>query len=92
MFINIVCSVIKSRYRIESARRVFPSFGHPSQPSTPKVKYNFSSQTEYICFGRKLQKGCTRLAVASDTVYQLLAHGSLRVLQLLPPLKLVAMI
>ena len=23
----------------------------------------------------KLQKGCTRLAVASDKVYQLLAHG-----------------
>jgi hypothetical protein len=23
----------------------------------------------------KLQKGCTRLAAASDTVYQLLAHG-----------------
>ena len=40
----------------------------------------------------KLQKGCTRLAAASDKVYQLLAHGSLRVLRLLPPLKLVAMI
>jgi len=24
---------------------------------------------------RKLQKGCTRLAAASDKVYQLLAHG-----------------
>ena len=23
----------------------------------------------------KLQKGCTRLAIASDKVYQLLAHG-----------------
>jgi hypothetical protein len=42
-------------------------------------------------------KGCTRLAAASDKVYQLLAHGrsytvSLRVLRLLPPLKLVALI
>ena len=25
----------------------------------------------------KLQKGCTRLAIASDEVYQLLAHGRL---------------
>jgi len=43
----------------------------------------------------KLQrKGFTRLAAASDKVYQLLAHGrwSIRVLRLLPPLKLVAMI
>jgi hypothetical protein len=29
---------------------------------------------EEILF-RKLQKGCTRLAAASDKVYQLLAHG-----------------
>jgi hypothetical protein len=40
----------------------------------------------------KLQKGCIRLAAASDKVYQLLAHGSLRVLWLLPPIKLVATI
>jgi len=40
------------------------------------------------------KKECTRLAAASDKVYQLLAMvgGSLRVLRLLPPLKLVAMI
>ena len=40
----------------------------------------------------KLQKGCTRLAVASDKAYQLLSQGrgSLRVLRLPPPLKLVA--
>ena len=40
------------------------------------------------------KKGCTRLAAASDKVYQLLAHGrgSLRVLRLPPPPKLVAMI
>ena len=42
----------------------------------------------------KLQKGCTRLAAASDKVNQLLVGGSLRVLRirLLPPLKLIAMI
>jgi len=42
----------------------------------------------------KLQKGCIRLAAASDKVYQLLTQvvGSLRVLRLPPPLKLVAMI
>ena len=40
----------------------------------------------------KLQKRCTRLASASDKVYQLLGHGPLWVLRLLPPLKLVAMI
>ena len=36
----------------------------------------------------------TDLAAASDKVYHLLAHGrdSLRVLRLLPPLKLVTMI
>jgi hypothetical protein len=37
----------------------------------------------------------TKSNFASDNVYQLLAHmvgGSLRVLRLLPPLKLVAMI
>ena len=41
-----------------------------------------------------LQKGCTRLAVASDKFTSCLpmVGGSLRVLQLLPPLKLVAMI
>ena len=40
------------------------------------------------------KKGCTRLAAASDKVYQLLAHGRWfsRVVRLLPPLKLVAMI
>ena len=40
----------------------------------------------------KLQKGCTRLAAASDKVYQFFPKvgGSLRVLRLLPPLKLVA--
>jgi len=36
----------------------------------------------------KLQKGCTRLAAASDKVYQLLVHGR----WFSPPLKLVAMI
>jgi hypothetical protein len=35
-------------------------------------------------------KGCTRLAAASDKLYQLLTHGL--ILQLLPPLKIVAMI
>ena len=42
----------------------------------------------------KLQKWCTRLAAASDKVYQLLAHGggSLRVRRLPPQLKVVAMI
>jgi hypothetical protein len=37
---------------------------------------------------------CTRLTAAGDQSYQLLTHvgGSLRVLWLLPPLKLVAMI
>ena len=40
----------------------------------------------------KLQKRCTRLAAASDKVYQLLAHGPLWVLRLPPPLKLVVMI
>jgi len=40
------------------------------------------------------KKWYTRLAAASDKVYQLLlmVGGSLRALQLLPPLKLVAMI
>ena len=44
----------------------------------------------------KLQKGCTRLAVASDKVYYTsclpMVGGSLRVLQLLPPVKLVTII
>ena len=42
----------------------------------------------------KLQKKVHSTRSASDKAYQLLAHGrgSLRVLRLLPPLKLVAMI
>ena len=42
----------------------------------------------------KLQKGCARLAAASDKAYQLLAHGRWFSpgTPLLPPLKLVAMI
>jgi hypothetical protein len=46
---------------------------------------------EAVC---KLQKGCSRLAAASNKAYQLLAMvgGFLRVLRLLPPLKLVVMI
>ena len=40
----------------------------------------------------KLQKGCTRLAAASDKVNQLLAQGQWFSLRLPPPLKLVAMI
>ena len=42
----------------------------------------------------KLQKGCTRLAAASDEVYQLLAHGRWFSpgTPASPPLKLVAMI
>jgi hypothetical protein len=40
------------------------------------------------------KKGCTRFTATSDKVYQLLSNfgGSLWVLLLLPPLKLVAMI
>jgi hypothetical protein len=45
---------------------------------------------------QNVENMCTRLAAASDKVYQLLAHamvgGSLLVFQLLPPLKLVVMI
>ena len=42
----------------------------------------------------KLQKGCTRLAAASDKVYQLFANGRWFSpgTRLLPPLKLVTMI
>ena len=42
----------------------------------------------------KLQKGCTRFAAASDKVTSCIpmVGGSLRILRLLPPLKLVAMI
>jgi hypothetical protein len=47
----------------------------------------------YLVF-LQITKGCSRLVVASDKVYQLLpmVDGSLRVPRLLPPLKLVAMI
>ena len=38
--------------------------------------YKPITNTAWVCPRRcKLQKGCTRLAVASDKVYQLLAHG-----------------
>ena len=42
----------------------------------------------------KIKKGCTRLASAGDKTYQLLSMvgSSLRVLRILPPHKLVAMI
>jgi hypothetical protein len=40
---------------------------HTSQPIT-----NTAWVRALLC---KLQKGCTRLAAASDKVYQLLAHG-----------------
>jgi len=44
----------------------------------PNNSYKPFTNTQWIrarlC---KLQKGCTRLATASDKVYQLLAHGSL---------------
>jgi hypothetical protein len=40
----------------------------------------------------ELQKGCTRLAVIKSTSCLPMVGGSLRVLRLLPPLKLVAMI
>jgi hypothetical protein len=37
-----------------------------------KPKINTAWVRARLC---KLQKGCTRLAAASDTVYQLFAHG-----------------
>ena len=49
----------------------------------------FSQVRTRLC---KLQKGCTRLAAASDKVYQLLVHGRWFSPGTLPPLKLVAMI
>ena len=61
----------------------------------PNNSYNAITNTAWVrarlC---KLQKGCTLLAVASDKVYQLFAHGRwfFRVLRLPPPPKLVAMI
>jgi hypothetical protein len=55
--------------------------------------HNFSPIRHGIAPGFvNYKKGCTRFAATSDKVYQLLARGSLRVLRLLPPLKLVAMI
>ena len=42
------------------------------------ITYQLASITNTTCVRArpcKLQKGCTRLAVASDNIYQLLAHG-----------------
>ena len=59
----------------------------------PNNSYKSITNMAWVCAWLcKLQKGCTRLAATRDKVYQLLAHGSLRVLRLLPPLKLVATI
>ena len=42
----------------------------------PNNSYKPITNTAWVCTRLyKLQKGCTRLAVASDKVYQLLAHG-----------------
>jgi hypothetical protein len=40
--------------------------------TTEVVNWNPSKIDLFFC---KLQKGCTRLAAASDTIYQLLAYG-----------------
>ena len=45
-------------------------FGLPSNSYNPII--NTAWVRARLC---KLQKGCTRLAAASDKVYQLLAHG-----------------
>jgi hypothetical protein len=44
--------------------------GLPNNSYKPTT--NTASAPAWLC---KLQKGCTRLAAASDEVYQLLAHG-----------------
>ena len=63
--------------------------------SNKRKDWLFSHNTHVSTIKPKqiLQKGCTRLAAASE-VYQLLARGrcSLRILRLPPPLKLVAII
>ena len=42
----------------------------------PNNSYKHITNTAWVCTRLcKLQKGCTRLATASDKVYQLLAHG-----------------
>ena len=42
----------------------------------PNNSYNPITNTAWVrAWLCKLQKGCTRLAIASDKVYQLLAHG-----------------
>jgi hypothetical protein len=44
---------------------IFPNYSYKPIPNTAWVRAR-------LC---KLEKGCTRLADASDKVYQLLAHG-----------------
>jgi hypothetical protein len=46
------------------------------QTTIYKNSYKPITNTAWVCARLcKLQKGCTRLAAASDKVYQLLAHG-----------------
>ena len=61
----------------------------------PNNSYKPIINTAWVCARLcKLQKECTRLAVASDKVYQMLARGRWFSpgTPVLPPLKLVAMI
>jgi hypothetical protein len=61
----------------------------------PNNSYKPDTNTAWVCDGFvNYKKRCTRLAVASDQVYQLLAHGRWfsPLLRLPSPLKLVAMI
>ena len=65
--------------------------GHTYANTAKTYLVNINAVNQWIA---RYKKGCTRLATASNKGYQLLAHGrgSLRVLRLLPSLKLVAMI
>jgi hypothetical protein len=94
-------SYLPSRYRRKSTTNYATSFWKDLLNTTPLLNISGLSP---IRRGFKpgfvnYKKGRTRLAVACDKVYQLLAHaydmvgGSLRILRLpAPPLKLVATI
>ena len=96
-----VCYCRCDTYIHTSVRPIFKTSKGPGGSmsqvvGSPNDSYKHITNTAWVrtrlC---KLQKGCTRLTATSDKVYTSclpMVGGSLRVLGLLPPLKLIAMI
>jgi hypothetical protein len=74
--------IVENEKKTNTIKLVFDAFPHSIHRRTKTCRLIFSIVCEWLVYSWivisasvKYKKGCTRLAVASHTIYQLLAHG-----------------